>query len=33
MRTLRELEGEIEVINDPMDMDNLSNQPLNDEDD
>ena len=33
MRTLRELESDIEV-NDPMEgMDDLSNQPINDPDD
>ena len=34
MRTLRELESDIEIVNDPMEgMDDLSNQPLNDPDD
>jgi hypothetical protein len=33
MRTLRELEGETEIINDPMDDDLLSDQPINDPDD
>jgi hypothetical protein len=34
MRTLFELDGEIEIVNDPMGgMDDLSNQPINDPDD
>ncbi len=32
MRTLRELDVDTEIMNDPMEMDDLSNQPLNDED-
>ena len=33
MRMLQELDSVIEIINDPLDDDNLSNQPLNDSDD
>jgi hypothetical protein len=33
MRTLRELDVETGITNDPMEMDDLSNQPLNDQDD
>ena len=33
MRTLRELDSVIEVVNDPMEQDSLSNQPINDPDD
>ena len=34
MRTLFELDSDIEIVNDPMDgMDDLSNQPMNDPDD
>jgi hypothetical protein len=34
MRTLRELESDIEVVNDPIEStDYLSNQPINDPDD
>ena len=33
MRTLRELDSEITLENDPMEMEDLSNQPLNDSDD
>jgi hypothetical protein len=33
MRTLRELESDIEIENDPMGGDDLSNQPINDPDD
>jgi hypothetical protein len=33
MRTLRELDGEIEIVNDPMESEDLSNQPINDPDD
>jgi hypothetical protein len=34
MRAFRELESDIEIVNDPLeDMDGLSNQPINDPDD
>jgi hypothetical protein len=35
MRTLRELDSDIEIVNDPMGTDDLdlSNQPINDPDD
>ena len=33
MWMLQELESDIEIINDPMDSDDLSNQPINDPDD
>jgi hypothetical protein len=33
MRTLREVDGTTEIINDPMDEGSLSNQPINDPDD
>lgn len=33
MRTLRELEAETIIENDPMDMEDLSNQSVNDPDD
>jgi len=33
MRTLLELDSVIEIINEPMDNDSLSNQPINDPDD
>ena len=33
MRTLRELDVETEIINDPMESDDLSNQSINDPDD
>ena len=33
MWNLRELDAETEIINDPMEMDDLSNQPINNPDD
>ena len=33
MRKLQELDSVIEITNEPMDDDNLSNQPLNDSND
>jgi hypothetical protein len=33
MRTLFELDSDIEIVNDPMGEDDLSNQPSNDPDD
>jgi hypothetical protein len=33
MRTLRELDSVIEIVNDPVDQESLSNQPSNDPDD
>lgn len=33
MRTLFELDSDIEIVNDPMESDDLSNQPINDPDD
>lgn len=33
MRTLRELDSVTEIVNDPIDSDSLSNQPINDPDD
>ena len=33
MRDLRELDSDIEIVNDPMEGDDLSNQPINDGDD
>jgi hypothetical protein len=33
MRTLREVDGETEIVNDPMGDESLSNQPINDPDD
>ena len=33
MQMLQELDSDIEIINEPMDDDTLSNQPLNDSDD
>jgi hypothetical protein len=33
MRALRELDGDIEIMNDPMGDEDLSNQPINDPDD
>ena len=33
MQMLQELDSDIEIINDPMDSDDLSNQPINDSDD
>jgi hypothetical protein len=33
MRTLFELDSDIEIVNDPMEGDDLSNQPINDPDD
>jgi len=33
MRTLRELDSVIEIVNDPIDDDSLSNQSINDPDD
>jgi len=32
MRSLRELDSETEIINDPMETEDLSNQPINDPD-
>ena len=33
MRTLFELDSDIEIVNDPMEGDDLSTQPINDPDD
>jgi hypothetical protein len=33
MRNLRELDSDIEIVNDPLDSDDLSNQPENDPND
>jgi hypothetical protein len=33
MRTLFEIDSDIEIVNDPMEGDDLSNQPINDTDD
>ena len=33
MRALLELESDIEIVNDPMESDDLSNQSINDPDD
>lgn len=32
MRILRELDSDIEIVNDPLESDDLSNQPINDPD-
>jgi hypothetical protein len=32
MRNLRELDSDIEIVNDPLEGDDLSNQPINDPD-